>query len=262
MKKLFFILALTLGLYSCSDVEQSTPARLTVMLEDSPADFEKVNVKIVKLSIFNGTQWYELKTGGFAINVLQYTGGETYTLVSENIPQGEYSQIKFVFAHEDNSVTISKTLHVLGITEADREVTLPIKLNFGSENEYLLCDIDAAASVNETNWMLTPKLKMIDIHNAGAISGVISTAEGKGINQTILVNVTSDQGTVTSTYTNGQNGRLFLRIDEGRYTVSIIPSATSGIYKELEIKDVVVKKGEATKLGAIVLQKILDHEAK
>lgn len=252
MKKLLIFLSLIIGLYSCSDMEQSSPATLTITLEDSPVDYQEFMVKIDRVLLFNGTQWYELDFAKVSLDILKLTGGEYFILLDQSIPAGEYTQLKFVFLPEGNYVKVNDQTHQLTISEADREVVMPIKLNFGSKSEYLMCDIDAATSVNENGWVFKPSLKVIDINESGAISGILSTKDGKSINQRMLVKVESADGVSRYTYTNIGNGKLFIRVDQGVYTVSVIPNATS-TYATTIISDVVVNRAEATKLPPVVM---------
>lgn len=258
MKKLLYISLSILLLISCSDPEKSGVPKFTVYLEDAPADYKAVNMKLDALEIFNGTDWVALNHARSVFNILEYTAGSALKLTEHNIPNGVYSKIRFVFDPNNCKLTtFDNTTYPLLLSETDRIVELPISVEYNDDIQYVMCDMDVAKSINEQDLTFKPQISVIDLQTAGAISGIIATDKGSAIAEQYLVKVTSNTGEVKYSYTNPKNGNLFVRLYEGEYTVEIIANP-SNKYLGKTIKSVTVRKAEATMLGVILMSADID----
>lgn len=256
MRKLLYTTFLLLSLIACGDSLQDGPPKIEVFIEDSPADLQSVTINIAGVEILGTAGWSKLPSYSGTIPILDYTGGASFKLVSSPLDMGEYTKIRFIFDEVGNSYILGDRIQTLEIAPENRTVELPITMDAQKGFQYVMCDMDVAASVDTITNTLTPKLYWMDLATAGAISGVIASAEGIKIAEMVYVECTSSTGVVKGTFTNKSNGSLFIRLYAGDYTVKIIPGILSK-YAPVTIENVVVKEGEATLLNAIQLTPLI-----
>ncbi|CDN33104.1 putative lipoprotein [Mucinivorans hirudinis] len=253
MKRLFTLVALSFFLANCTDSTQEGTPVLQILLEDSPADYQDVKIKIENVAIFSGDGWHELNNYKSVISILNYTAGKSLLIVNESVPKGDYSKIRFTFARE-GALTYQNRPVTLKMTETNAVIELPISLRFAEQNEYLYFDFDVAASIDIDNEEIKPQISFIDISSAGAISGAITNSKGIGIDQQMLVKCVAKEGSaVKFTYTDKASGVFFIRLMEGEYDLTIYPDSKSQ-YKYKSIDNVTVNKFAATKLIGIVME--------
>lgn len=256
MKKLLYIFAIVSLFTACSDDIPDGPPQLELYIEDSPAaEIQSVNVVIEDIELFGADKWSKLNYNKRTIPIMEYTGGKSLKLVTQPLTEGSYSKIRFTFAAEGNNLTTTGKRGELTIAAENRIVELPLTLETTQGMVYIMCDMDVAASVDTTTMSLNPKLSIIDLNTAGAISGVIATTEGVKIAEAMLVECISERQKIKSSYTNASSGEFFVRLDADTYTVIITPNKTSR-FKPDTLRNIVVEQAKATMVGAVQLTAI------
>lgn len=253
MRKLLYLFALIAISTACTDKTQGGPAQLELFIEDSPANFQAVNVVIEGIELFGGEKWNKLNYNTQTIPIMNYTGGSSLRLVNQPLDEGKYSKVRFTFATNGNRLTMGGKTKSLAITDAQRVVELPLNIEATSGMVYIMCDMDVAASIDTVKMELNPQLSIMDLNTAGAISGVIATAAGVKIAEQMWVECIDQEARTKSSFTNQTSGKLFVRLNKGDYTVIITPKATS-TYLPDTLRNIKVEEAKATMLGAIQLK--------
>lgn len=253
MQKLLYIAIFFFTLSSCSDNLLDGPPSLVVYIEDSPADFQAVNINLKSVEIFGQDQWTKLTSYRGVISIMNYTGGSALEIVNQPITPGSYTKLRLNFEEQGNTLAINGQVRPLTI--ANQNIELPIALEFAQGPQYITCDMDVAASIDTVTNSIAPVITVIDLATAGAISGVIATKDGTKIAETMLVKVASSTGFQRSTFTNKTTGSLFMRLSQGEYTVYIEPSSTSK-YKKDTLNNIMVNAAQATMLNIIEMTPI------
>jgi hypothetical protein len=262
MKKWFVLafLPFFLFLYSSCSEEDTTDARLRIILVDSPGDYEAVNVDILGVSVHTNEMageddggWVFLENSNVGvINLLEYTGGKELTLADTDFPAGRISQIRLLLG-ENNTLVIDGSTEPM-MTPSAQQSGLKLKVNetlkSGLTYEFKL-DFEAARSVVHTGsgkFILKPVINVITETTRGAIQGIVMPAE-----ENVAVYVIQGEDTVSSTYASaGDAGFLATRIPAGIYLVSLDPGEESA-YAPALIEDVEVNLEAVTDVGTTEL---------
>lgn len=253
------ILAILFSLVSCVEsIVGPDQTWLSVYLEDSPADYQEVEVKIAQAQIYDGSNWMDLGVDKKAIDLLSLTGGINREIVSQAIPSGEYSKFRLVFAAKGNKVKVLDDWFDLTYPDGDTVAQVEMSMNLIVDEKshgYVYCDIDAASSIiqeDDTTYVFSPVAAMINPLEWGAVHGVISDSKGVNIAERVIVAAYGGDAP-RITYTNPQSGRFFLRLKPGVYDISLDPSEASK-YSYAVVPNVSVERGEVAELGAVVLE--------
>lgn len=250
--------AIFLLLTGCTESPRSTDAYFAVYLEDAPADFRSITVNITSVELLGPAGWEALPLQQTAVSLLTLTGGVSLKLAEGFIAPGDYTRLRITFRQTGNQliqrIEGADQTFTLTLEEADaaRELALDVKAGGGSRN-FLIVDMDATRSIvgdGQENYALVPYLTLIDLSHWGAISGAIATSTGTAIAERMHIEVTSDGGNVTYSFTNPASGRFFVRVVPGTYTMRIIPAAESG-YLEHIVDNLVVRERQAVMLGPV-----------
>lgn len=240
----------------CSDspTAPSAQGQLRLILVDSPADFEEVNIAVTKVEVHaagsdSASGWITLSDTTATYDLLKLTNGANSIIGDKMLPVGEYTQIRLLIGTGSN-VVVDDVSYGLDVSSA---TGLKLNHNFDIKVDYLYLltlDFDAAKSVKPTNdgqYRLHPVIRVVANVVSGSISGTISPAAiGSVITTTVGVVDT------VSTVSDATNGSFMLvALPAGTYDVTIAPIGTG--YSDTTITGVQVVPQADQDLGTIVL---------
>lgn len=256
MKNLFnFILCLvTTGIFltSCNNSDSDETAGITVKMIDAPGDYAEVNVNVqgIEVIVNDEPHTFTVENPGL-YDLLKLTGGNFASLLSENIPAGQLSQIRLILGAEDNAVVMIDSGDTVELqTPSAQQSGLKLNVNYdlqpGVVYNFIL-DFNADKSVVElgtdTGLVLKPVIRVTTEAESGSVSGTINPATPA------VVTATNGVEEITAN-TNSETGEFLLYgVPEGTYAITITP--VEGEAKI--INDVVVKTGVTTQMGTIDL---------
>lgn len=257
LKKALSLLLLVTFCVSCSDdTLRPETTWLNIYLEDSPADYEKATLQFSSAQMFDGTTWRALTIDKKAISLLELTGGINQSIVSQPIDPGTYTKLKLRLNETGNTLTTGDSVYKLFALPQYEYLEMDMELKVEKDQyNYIYCDIDAARTfkaINDTTFELRPTGRVINPLQYGAVSGFVTDSKNIRLAQTILVDILQDDKTVTTTYTNKENGSFFVRLPQGEYQVSVIPGMKVK-FLPAKISGVVVTKATNKFLGNVVL---------
>lgn len=255
MKRLFVIIFLITVFSSCSDQTISSAPGLYVYIEDSPADYDGLDLDISSFAIYNGAEWVKLKPYQYLIELLTLTGGESLQIVAQEIPPGDYTKFRLVFNSGGQTLFMGSQAIELTVDEEFATVDVPVDFKLTFDNQaFVMLDMDASQSVDLETRTLKPVIRSMDLQKVGVLKGAISDEKGVSLAEAMLVEVTSMlSGEVRTTYTNAATSRLFMRLDPGQYSMKIIPFERSTL-QDTTVNNIVIQAQEVTSLGAIQLK--------
>lgn len=168
---------------SCSSNSLSGSGSVRVMLTDAPLDLASVsavNVTIAEVSLKTaddeeGESERLILTGGvgMVVNLLDYQNGETMMLAMGEVPEGEYSKIRFhvtnaELVRDDDGDPMSPEI-VETIFNPSGKVDIPVTfIVTAGDDEEITLDFDAALSVqvNQTGgvhpYILRPVINVLE----------------------------------------------------------------------------------------------------
>lgn len=247
-----FCLILMMG---CSNAPTSSPeeGQIRLILVDSPADFEEVNIVVTKVEVHAADSdtmsgWITLNDTTATYDLLKLTNGVNSILGDKMLPVGKYTQIRLSIGTGSN-VVIDGVTYGLDISSA---TGLKLNHNFDIEKGklYLLTlDFDADRSIKLTNdnqYKLQPVLRVVANVVSGSISGIISP---KAIRSTITAIVGVDTVSTVSDTTNGSF--MLVALPAGSYDITIAPMDMS--YSDTIITNVIVMAEENNDIGIVIL---------
>ena len=94
-----FLLILVFAICSCAD-DGGMKGTLILSITDSPIDADHVkgvNIFISSVDAKRGSEWRSVKSFDqpMGVNLLEYSGGISYPLISQPVDPGKYSAIRF-----------------------------------------------------------------------------------------------------------------------------------------------------------------------
>ena len=262
-------IAIFLGFTACSTSSSGGTGTMEVTMTDAPANYDSVNITINSVQVIseedddsdgeendNGdenedSEWTTIMDQQMKINLLELTNGSQISLGSQELPAGEYSQIRLILG-DDNTVTVDGETYNLQTPSAQQS---GLKLNIDAEIEdgetfALLIDFDAARSIVEQgngNYLLKPVIRAVNLEETGSIIGNVQPTD---FNTNVLAVMDGD--TVTSTITAENGDFEIIGLTEDTYEVVFDPSSDN--YQDSTQTDVEVSAGEETDLGTIELE--------
>ena len=238
--------------------QETSPSKLTVSLIDSPGDFDKVYVEILKIQVKFGTSdWTDLTDfvpGTY--NILDYTSGKELLITSQELKPTLISNLQ-IFIGTNNSLLIqgdSIPLYIPAGQESGTLVGLNQMLDAGQE-DHLLIDFDVARSVLYSGstglYFLRPVISAFIKSKSGAISGKVFP---DSLNVAIQVN--SNGNVVASSYApKGVSEFVVAGLPDGVYMAIFDPGSKSGFQQYTTQENIVVRQGQTTDIGSITLVK-------
>jgi len=275
------VIAMVLVFSACTKSGVNGNSSVAVFLTDGPGDFEAVNIDIQKVEVKvdkdekhkrddnrNGLdddkddhmkrkddfgEWIDLNFTPKVIDVLSLRNGIETQLGTANIDAGTVRKIRITLGTKNSVVKGGVTYDLL--MDSQTSNFLYIKLfdkhrERGNRNDVKVwVDFDIANSIVESNgkFYLKPVLRPFCNANFGEIEGKVLPLDAKAV-----VRV-SDGAGFNAVALPSREGEFKVRgLADGTYTVTV-----EGItpYIKQTINNVIVKKGEDTKIGTITLKK-------
>ena len=274
LKSLMIATFISLGLTSCSEDDDSTPAgegqaNLTVRMTDAPGDYDAVFVDVQDIEIHvdatstmeadtdvDGDGWVsvgEVNTGVY--DLLELTGGVSQLLADTEVPAGYVSQMRLILGSENSVVVdgVEKPLNTPSAQQSGLKLQLNQNLEAG-ENYAFLLDFDVDKSVVATgngSYNLKPVIRLAAEADAGAVVGTVVLPADVEMNVQNLVVLTGESVTV-SAYTDADGNFSLNGVPAGAYSLEVIPEADANL-DTYAIGTVEVKPNETTDLGELTL---------
>ena len=275
------VIAVVLVFSACTKSGVNGNSSVAVFLTDGPGDFEAVNIDIQKVEVKvdkdekhkrddnrNGLdddkddhmkrkddfgEWIDLNFTPKVIDVLSLRNGIETQLGTANIDAGTVRKIRITLGTKNSVVKGGVTYDLL--MDSQTSNFLYIKLfdkhrERGNRNDVKVwVDFDIANSIVESNgkFYLKPVLRPFCNANFGEIEGKVLPLDAKAV-----VRV-SDGAGFNAVALPSREGEFKVRgLADGTYTVTVEGIAP---YIKQTINNVIVKKGEDTKIGTITLKK-------
>ena len=160
-------------------------AKLTLFLTDAPADFDEVNIEILRIEIrstndLGDDYWRVIRFNNPGVyNLLEFRNGIDTLLSSVDLPPGRISQVRLIVG-SNNSIMVDSSLMPLplmlpSMQESGLKLNVHADLREGQEHK-LWIDFDAARSIVETGngtYLLKPVLRTFTLAETGSIKGNI-----------------------------------------------------------------------------------------
>lgn len=236
-------------------------SKLKLYLTDSPADFQAVWIDIQKVMVKVNSDsadengWIEaplVRPGKY--NLLDFRNGKDTILAAVDIPAGTVSQIRLVLG-KDNSLVLNDNAVVALKTPSAQQSGL--KLNVHSELKpgipyALVLDFDAARSIVEAGksgkYILKPVIRTFAKEAGGAMEGIV-------LPDSAQAHVMAINGTDTLSSIPDSTGYYkFWGMPAGGYQL-IFAADTTTLYHSDTLNNVIVTKGEVTKVDTVWLKK-------
>jgi hypothetical protein len=275
------VIAVVLVFSACTKSGVNGNSSVAVFLTDGPGDFEAVNIDIQKVEVKvdkdekhkrddnrNGLdddkddhmkrkddfgEWIDLNFTPKVIDVLSLRNGIETQLGTANIDAGTVRKIRITLGTKNSVVKGGVTYDLL--MDSQTSNFLYIKLfdkhrERGNRNDVKVwVDFDIANSIVESNgkFYLKPVLRPFCNANFGEIEGKVLPLDAKAV-----VRV-SDGAGFNAVALPSREGEFKVRgLADGTYMVTVEGIAP---YIKQTINNVIVKKGEDTKIGTITLKK-------
>jgi hypothetical protein len=275
------VIAMVLVFSACTKSGVNGNSSVAVFLTDGPGDFDAVNIDIQKVEVKvdkdeknkrdenrnrldddkddhlkrkdDFGEWIDLGFAPKVIDVLSLRNGIETQLGTANIDAGTVRKIRITLGTKNSVVKAGVTYDLL--LDSQTSNFLYVKLfddhrERGNRNDVKVwVDFDIASSIVEANgkFYLKPVLRPFCNANFGEIEGKVLPLDAKAV-----VRV-SDGAGFNAVALPSREGEFKVRgLNDGTYTVTVEGLAP---YKSQTIRNVVVKKGEDTKIGTITLVK-------
>lgn len=275
------VIAMLLVFSACTKSGMNDDSAVAVFLTDGPGDFDAVNIDIQKVEVKvdkdeknkrddnrnrmdddkddhmkrkdDFGEWIDLGFAQKIIDVLSLRNGIETQLGTAKIDAGTVRKIRITLGTNNTVVKAGVTSDLLLVNETSNFLYIKLFDNHrerGNRNDVKVwVDFDIASSIVEANgkFYLKPVLRPFCNANFGEIEGKILPLDAKAV-----VRVSNGAG-FNAVALPSREGEFKVRgLTDGTYTVTVEGLAP---YKSQTIRNVVVKKGEDTKIGTITLVK-------
>lgn len=255
---------IAIAVVSCKK-ENVAPGKGTfkVRMTDSPGDYEALNVQLVSVEAFSESSgWVSLNSETQSFDVLELTNGyERVVAHNSSVDAGIYTLLRLKFGASNslkylNETSIGGASAVISVSTdlqwvGPREVTIAINEQVSeSANAEVLLDFNVAESIIEDAEMYILEPVITEMQNI--LTGIEGSVHGS-MNAMIEA---SNGFFSTSTYMDASGEFLIRGLDDGIYTLSVMPCAedvANGAPREHRIEGVVVVDGEFSNVGVIYL---------
>jgi len=231
----------------CSSSTDSETGHLKILLTDAPADYNSVMIYFSEISAHIDSGWVTVLTEPTAVDLLQYSNGETFLMASEDVAAGHYTQIRVKI--DSAFVDVDGTEHPLTVPSgAKTGLKFGPQFTISEGSTYtLVLDFDATRSVIKSGktYKLKPHIRIITEATSGSVSGTVLNPVDAPV-----ATAFTETDTMT-TFVDVSDGSFMLAyLPAGVYTVAIEDS--NGLSWSQD--DVPVSVGEDSDLGDITLQ--------
>jgi len=239
---------------SSSSTSPSGQGEIRLLLVDSPADYDQVNIVVTEVVVHaagsdSESGWFTVSDTTATYDLLLLTNGANSILGSHMLPVGKYTQIRLGIGAGSN-VVIDGVTYGLDVSSA---TGLKLNHNFDIEEGklYLLTlDFDADKSIrltNDNDYRLHPVIRVVANVVSGSISGFIFPAAVSALITTTVGGVDT-----VSTVSDTANGSFMLvALPEGLYDVTIAPFG--GAYLDTTITGIQVVAQQNKDIGIVIL---------
>jgi hypothetical protein len=257
-KLIFVCILISVCLISCEKAEKENPINsgksyLKIHLTDAPADYDAVLVDVQDVLInqtYDDQGWMSLENVETGIyNLLDFTGGVDTLIASSEVDTGIIAQIRLILGSENFLITLGDTIPLN--TPSAQQSGLKIKINQNIDagiNYKLVLDFDASRSVvkagNSGKYILKPVIRAVFEAQDGGIEGAIADSIDA------VVYALQESDTIAGSYANTSGHFKLLGLEEGIYSVSIIPETG---WNDTLLPDIQVTTGNITNMGFIEL---------
>ncbi len=256
LRLLFWALYLSLAFFAFSSCNKDKNSRLTVYLTDAPANYDAVNIDIVRMEIKATTDqgengWQELPLNAGVYNLLDFTNGLDTILSTVELPAGKVSQLRLILGN-NNTIVVSGTTLPLPLETPSAQQS-GLKFNIHADlvegvNYKLWIDFDAARSIVVTGanqYKLKPVLRTFTEATSGSIKGNAQPPAA----QAILYAIAGSDS--LSAIPDPVTGNYLIRgVPAG--TWKVVADGNNG-YQDQEVNNVSVTLGQVTTLDTITL---------
>lgn len=252
VKVILSVFVISATFISCDSDDSSVEATsgMSVRLVDAPGDYENVFIDVVGVEAIVDGEIVMMETNAGVYDLLTLTGGNFVSLVNEDIPSGDLSQVRLVLGAENSIVLKSgeaKDLQTPSAQQSGLKLNVNYDLQPGVTYEFIM-DFKVDESVvaqGNGGFLLKPVIRITTSAESGAIAGSVEPFDTE-----TKVTATNDaSGEEISAYTDETGEFLLYGVPEGTYTLQV--ESESGL--TATVNDVTVVIGETTVLEVIVL---------
>lgn len=265
MKSLITVLCSTLLLLSAcqknSGTTSKTSAGISIYLTDDPniqvenlfVDIQRVEVKVEDDGVDSIGGWFNLNVRSGVYDILRFKNGIDTLFATGQIPANRKLQKLRLTLGNNNRVVVNGQSFPLALHNDESQIIVKLDdasvdvVSAGDLRFWL--DFDAGRSVQQkgNQFVLRSQLKAFSKGRSGEIEGRVAPAEAKAVVMAINGNDTA------MAMPDGEGEFKFVGLNNGTY--QLVVHATANNYKDATINNVVVTKGEDTKVGTIQLSK-------
>jgi len=259
--KLFSLTALVVAsgmVFSSCEDDTDGEGTLSVLLSDAPfpADLvAEVNITIDSLIVhaMESDTFITLSSDQQVYNLLDLRNDVTATLVSMEIPTGQYNQLRLIVNDSAASVILNDSLSTSAPLEIPSGGKSGVKLNIkpflqieaGIESELLL-DFDVSRSFHTkgnpgsvggiTGFIFRPVLRVVNLADAGRLQGTVTDSSSDMGIAGAQVSISTPDSVLTTTFTDTTGAYAIIGIPADTYSVE---AAASG-YNAKSVSGVVI----------------------
>ncbi len=252
---------------------------LTVLITDSPYPFEYISeawVTVTRVEVHHvgdddgdetedaeesdadgDSPWIVIFEGEREFNLMDLRNGRTDLLAGAEIPAGHYNQMRLIVTQGYVVLTDGRdfTLTVPSGEQTGIKLHYPFDVGYERSETTLLLDvdmsrafkaspsfgIDEASDIEEFRFTPSLAMRLIDLLEAGSISGTVTDGEGLALESATVI--LFDDGTEIGMTTTEADGTYMLTgLPTGSYAVGF----SAGGYSGAEENEVEVSAGETT----------------
>ena len=236
-------------------------ANISIYLTDDPSiqvqnlfvDIQRVEVKVEDDGVDSLGGWFNLNVRSGVYDILRFKNGIDTLFATGQIPAGRKLQKLRLTLGNNNRVVIGGATIPLSLHNNESQIIIKLDEStvdvIGGGDIRFWLDFDAGRSVQQkgNQFVLRSQLKAFSKGRSGEIEGRVAPADARAM---IMAINGSDTAMATP---DGEGEFKLIGLNSGTYQLLIHPTANN--YRDTTINNVVVTKGEDTKVGTIQLSK-------
>lgn len=253
----FFLPLLALALTACNEDGQNN--ELSIYVCDSPAEYQGVTFSVRAVEVRSRTEWTTLQIEDGTVSLLDLVNGRMQKVAGNRVPDGaRYDAVRFTFQTTGAFVRVGTDSFEMEVDDQYAVQTIEAEITMNGDNNPVLFDIDAAASVleiDEETYVFRPRIRWIDLDQYGAVQGGLQNGTVAMTHNALMKFENKLTGEVFHTYSDmvRVQGGFFIRLPAADYRLTITPFPDDNL--QPEIFDITVVVGEVVDFGMIVLEK-------
>jgi len=236
-------------------------ANISIYLTDDPSiqvqnlfvDIQRVEVKVEDDGVDSLGGWFNLNVRSGVYDILRFKNGIDTLFATGQIPAGRKLQKLRLTLGNNNRVVVGGATFPLSLHNNESQIIIKLDEStvdvIGGGDIRFWLDFDAGRSVQQkgNQFVLRSQLKAFSKGRSGEIEGRIAPADARAM---IMAINGSDTAMATP---DGEGEFKLIGLNSGTYQLLIHPTANN--YRDTTINNVLVTKGEDTKVGTIQLSK-------